>query len=67
MRELAEDIGEKHDTVLRWRLRRRIPSEKWALLIERAAARDRVITADLLMTLSAPPKRRGRPGAPARA
>lgn len=61
IREMADALNEKSDTVLRWRIRGRIPEDAWPRLIEQAAFRDITVTANDLMTLNAPMKKRGRP------
>lgn len=58
---MAEALSEKPDTVLRWKLRRRIPEHIWPKLIERSAELNRPVTADDLLVLNAPMGRRGRP------
>jgi hypothetical protein len=58
---MAEALNEKPDTVSRWRLRGRIPEDVWAKLIERTAALDRPITAEDLLAVNAPMRKRGRP------
>lgn len=57
---MAADLGEKPDTVLRWRLRRRIPEHAWEQVIQRAALRGQLLTASQLLSFNAPMKRRGR-------
>lgn len=61
VRALAEDINEEYDTVLRWRLKKRIPQDAWPKVIAKSAARNQPITADQLLSLCAPMKQRGRP------
>lgn len=58
---LAEDINENYDTVLRWRIRGRIPEDAWPKLIERSAANNDPVTAEDLLAFNAPIKKRGRP------
>ena len=43
--ELADDLGEKPNTVSKWRQRQRIPSDRWLPLV--ACARKRRIPLDL--------------------
>lgn len=64
---MAEDLNEKHDTVFRWKLRRRIPEHVWPSVIEKAAKRERLVTAAQLLALNGPMGRRGRPSKEARA
>jgi len=61
VRALAEDIDEEYDTVLRWRLKKRIPQEHWQKVISKSAARNHPGTAEQLLAMSAPMKQRGRP------
>lgn len=61
VRALAKDIGEEYDTVLRWRLRGRIPEEHFEKLIQKAAIREHFITAGQLLAANKKPGRRGRP------
>lgn len=59
--DLAADIGEKPDTVYRWKKRRRIPEAAWASVIAAASRRGIAITADELLAVNTPMKQRGRP------
>lgn len=61
VRQMAEGIGREYDTVLRWRIRGRIPEDSWDDVIRAAAAADVQITADQLLAINAPMKQRGRP------
>lgn len=61
IREMADALNEKSDTVLRWRIRGRIPEDAWPKLIEEATSRHIQITANDLLTLNRPMKRRGNP------
>jgi hypothetical protein len=61
IRDMADDINQLPDTVFRWKLRGRIPEDAWPKIIERAAAREKLITASQIMKLNAVIKRRGRP------
>jgi hypothetical protein len=63
---MADDLGEKYDTVKRWRHRGRIPDRAWPQLIEKAARREQLVTAAQLLALN-PPSRAGRPRSEARA
>ncbi len=58
---MANDLGEKRDTVFRWKLRERIPEDAWGKIIERAAMRERLVTASDLLKVNKPMKKRGRP------
>jgi hypothetical protein len=61
LREMAEDLGQLEDTVYRWKQRGRIPEDIWPAVIEKAASRERLVTASQIMKLNAPIGRRGRP------
>lgn len=50
---LAEDIGEKPETVRKWRSRNRIPSVKWQAVINAAKKRRYPVTSNLLIQLDA--------------
>lgn len=56
-KEMADDLGQKYDTVLRWKLRKRIPSTAWPTIIEKAAARETLVTAAQLLAANAPRRR----------
>ena len=56
---MAKDLGEKPDTVRKWRARGRIPEAAWGIIIEKAAKREVLITAAQLLALNGPIKRRG--------
>lgn len=58
--DMAKAINEKPDTVLRWTYRERIPEDAWSAVIEAASLKRRKVTAQLLLDLNAPIKRRGR-------
>ena len=55
--ELGRDIGEKPDTVRKWWLKR-IPPQHWPAVISAAARKDVTVTADDIMRLNPPRKRR---------
>lgn len=57
IKDMADDLNEKYDTVKRWRTRGRIPSTAWPRLIERAAHREQLITATQLLRLNKPTPR----------
>jgi hypothetical protein len=57
---MANAINEKPDTVLRWTYRGRIPEDAWSAVIEAASLKRRKVTAQQLLELNAPIKRRGR-------
>lgn len=61
--EMAKDLGQLEDTVYRWKQRGRIPEDAWPVVIEKAAARERLVTASQIMRFNAPIARRGRPRA----
>lgn len=50
--DLAGDIGEKTDTVRKWRTRNAIPSDKWARVVEASKKRRYKITASLLVEIA---------------
>jgi hypothetical protein len=58
---MAIDLNQLEDTVYRWKHRGRIPEDVWPRIIEKAAAREKLVTALQLMKCNAPIKRRGRP------
>lgn len=58
---MAAEIDELPDTVYRWQRRGRIPEEAWPKIIEKAAKREKLVTAAQLMNLNGPVGRRGRP------
>jgi len=58
-RSLAADIGEDYDTVRKWLLRGRIPERVWPAIIRRSANFAEPVTADKLMRLNLPRKKRG--------
>ena len=37
--DLSADLGEKRDTVRKWKERGRIPSKRWVTVVEKAKAR----------------------------
>ena len=57
IKEMADDLNEKYDTVKRWRNRRRIPSDAWPQIIEKAARREHLVTAAQLLELNNAPRR----------
>ena len=59
--EMADDLGQLEDTVYRWKQRGRIPEDVWPSVIEKAAVRERLVTASQIMKFNAPIARRGRP------
>lgn len=61
VRCMAEGIGREYDTVLRWRLRERIPEDSWDDVIRAAAEKGVQLTADQLLAVNAPMKQRVRP------
>ena len=58
--EMADDINQLPDTVYRWKVRGRIPEDMWPRVIGAAAMRKKTVTAQMLLRLNAPIKRRGR-------
>lgn len=61
IKEMAADLNEKYDTVKRWRNRRRIPSDAWPQIIEKAARREQLVTANQLLAFNNAPRRRRSP------
>lgn len=61
VRHLAEAIGEKVDTVYRWRRSGRIPERSWTAVIAAVGAKGRELTATDLLAANRTPKQRGRP------
>lgn len=61
VRDMATEIEQEYDTVLRWRLRGRIPEDSWDIVIQRAARHGKLVTAAQLLALNRPIKQRGRP------
>jgi hypothetical protein len=57
---LGEDIGVKPDTVYRALARRRLPVHWWPKMIDRAAQRGKLLTADVLLAFNQPPPKLGR-------
>jgi hypothetical protein len=55
---LASEIGEKADTVLRWKLRQRIPDHAWTPVINAVKRRGRDLTVDQLLALNTPKRNR---------
>lgn len=54
--ELASQIGEKPDTVLRWKLRGRIPERVWPKVIMAAGLMDKPLTVGQLLAANATPR-----------
>lgn len=61
IKAMADDLGQLEDTVYRWKQRGRIPEDVWPMVIEKAAARETLVTASQIMRLNAPILKRGRP------
>lgn len=57
---MADDLNEKYDTVLKWKVRGRIPEHAWPHIIEKAAKREHLVTAAQLLQFNAPMPSRGR-------
>lgn len=53
---MAEELEEDYEIVRKWRQRGRIPERAWPSLIEKAARRERLITASMLLNLNGPLK-----------
>jgi len=67
LKEMADDLNEKYDTVKRWRNRSRIPDTAWPKIIEKAARRERLVTAAELLELNQRARNQRRLAAEARA
>lgn len=64
---MSTAVGENYDTVRKWRSNKRIPETSWRSLIQAAALRGHLLTADDLLRLNTPPPKRGdRPSKPSR-
>lgn len=61
VRQMAEGIGREYDTVLRWRIRGRIPEDSWGDVIRAAQVEGTQLSAEQLLAVNAPMKQRGRP------
>lgn len=48
---LASDVGQKRETVKKWRQRGRIPNEHWPALILAAKAKGKNLSADALLSM----------------
>lgn len=57
LQDFAAALGEKYDTVVKWRTRNSIPSWRWGRLVEIAAERRIGLTIDVLARTQ--PARRG--------
>lgn len=58
MKAMAADIGEDYGTVRKWFLRQRIPERVWPSIIKKSASSDRPVTADMLLRINRPRKKR---------
>lgn len=57
-RAMASDIGEDYETVRKWFQRGRIPSHVWPTIIKKSANSASPITANALLKLNRPRKKR---------
>lgn len=57
-RAMAVDIGEDYDTVRKWFLRQRIPERVWPAIIRKSARSERPLTAEILLSLNKPRRKR---------
>lgn len=58
--DMATDLRRKYDTVLAWRIRKRIPEDAWTDVIVAAAKRGRELTVGDILVCNAQIKKRGR-------
>ena len=61
VRNFAQALAEKPDTVYRWRKSGRIPETAWPKVITAARSKGNEITADVLLHVNRTPRQRGRP------
>lgn len=57
-RALSKDIGEDYETVRKWFQRKRIPQDAWPAIIRKSADLGKPLTAEQLLTLNKPRKKR---------
>ncbi len=57
---MAADLGRPYDTVLAWKIRKRIPEDAWQDVIAAAAKRGRSITLDDILAVNKPLGKRGK-------
>lgn len=57
---MAMDLNRPYDTVLAWKLRKRIPEDAWPDVIAAAAKRGHALTLADILAVNTPPGRRGR-------
>lgn len=60
VRALAQDLGEDYDTARKWIQRERIPERVWPVIIRKSAAMGRPVTAEQLLTINSPRKKRAK-------
>lgn len=60
IRNMADDLNRPYDTVLAWRIRKRIPEDAWQDVIDAAKRRGKNLTVAQILTWNAPLGRRGR-------
>ena len=51
LKSFAADVGQKYETVKKWRQRGRIPNEHWPALIVAARAKGKRLSADSLLSM----------------
>jgi len=56
---MAFEVGEKRNTLVRWRTRGRIPEHAWDAIIAAAKERGQKLSAAQILALNAPMKPRG--------
>jgi hypothetical protein len=59
--EMASALGQKPDTVYRWKRSGRIPETAWMQVISAAAHRERLLTIKDLYEANRPARQRGKP------
>jgi hypothetical protein len=58
LQAMADELNENYDTVKQWRTRGRIPSHAWPKIIEKAARHEKLVTAQQLLDLNMPRRKR---------
>lgn len=58
VRAMAADIEEDYETVRKWLLRKRIPDRVWPTIIRKSARCVQPVTAEMLLRLNQPKRKR---------